>query len=449
MESLTGTYDSSRLKIINLPLFKSHYMFGATACVKNYMGVGSQTLTNEHDSVGDGGMGTQMVETRFPTLNILDGIWINANPFQIGERSTGTWWESTDCGPYTDYDVASYTNIIGASIDPVALEYWFAKNVAISASVQRGYTYTSSIDPDYEPVTQNLVQSYHHYLSASMNEIKNSGRQATMLEDEMNVYVTDLNSANQPLPFRDYFADLDAWTIESGSWTLVSDGVQGAGSSEALMYTGSAVWTNYQVSANVCLISSGDASVVVRYTGPEDFYWLGLGCLGHKFSISKVVGGVYQELASSGLASEVVVGRWYLVSAVAVEDTLQLFVDGVKVLEVQDNSLSHGAVGFSSWGGIMQAQYLTVQSMTQIPTTISLNSVTVISGGTGYTTPHILLVGGGGTGATAVARVSQGIIIGIVLTNPGSDYTEPPVVVLRDPSPRAKGATATVNYVSP
>ncbi len=188
---LAETYDSSRLKIINMPMFKSHYNYGATSCVKNYMGVGSQTLTGMHDTVGDGGMGTLMVETRFPTLNILDGIWVNANPFQPGgERPT-----YGPCGPFTTYDVASYADVICASNDPVALEYWFAKHVAIPAAVQRGYTYTSSIDPDYEPITQNLVQSYQHYLTASMNEIKNSDRQVTMLESEMNVYITELNSA--------------------------------------------------------------------------------------------------------------------------------------------------------------------------------------------------------------------------------------------------------------
>ena len=188
----TETYDSSRLKLINLPLFKSHYNYGATACVKNYMGVGSQTLTGMHDTVGNGGMGTEMVETRFPTLNIIDCIWINANPFQPGSST------DSPCGPYTTYDEASYTNLIGASTDPVALEYWVAKHVAIPAAVQRGYSYTSSIDPDYEPITENLDQSYHHYLAASMNQIKNSGRQATMLESEMNVYVTSLTPTSTP-----------------------------------------------------------------------------------------------------------------------------------------------------------------------------------------------------------------------------------------------------------
>jgi len=79
---------------------------------------------------------------------------------------------------------------------------------------------------------------------------------------------------------------------------------------------------------------------------------------------------------------------------------------------------------------------------------IILTSAIVSSGGSGYTTPAVLLVGGGGTGATATARVSQGRIIGLVLTNPGSGYTSVPTVVFRDPSPRAKGAAATVSYTT-
>lgn len=175
----TNSYVSEKLKVINLPLFKSHYNYGATACVKNYMGVGSQTLTDEHSTVGNGGMGTQMVETRFPTLNILDCIWINANPYESG----------SSCGPFTSYDVASYTNLIGASTDPVALEYWVAKHVAKPAAIQRGCSVYGSIDPDYAPVVSGLTQSYHNYLAYSMNVIRNSGFQATMLESEMNVYL--------------------------------------------------------------------------------------------------------------------------------------------------------------------------------------------------------------------------------------------------------------------
>jgi Calcineurin-like phosphoesterase/PKD domain len=113
----------------------------------------------------------------------------------------------------------------------------------------------------------------------------------------------------------------------------------------------------------------------------------------------------------------------------------------------------------SSWTFIPTASgnftiYLTVtdnntQSVKSNIATITTESTSVItgfiveSGGSGYTTPHVVLIGGGGTGATAVARVSQGVVIALTLTNPGTGYTSAPTVTLRDPSPRAKGATAT------
>ena len=71
-----------------------------------------------HQTVGNGGMGTLMVETRFPTLNILDGIWINANPFQPGGE-TPTYGP---CGPFTAYDFASYADVICSSTGKVTIQ---------------------------------------------------------------------------------------------------------------------------------------------------------------------------------------------------------------------------------------------------------------------------------------------------------------------------------------
>jgi FtsP/CotA-like multicopper oxidase with cupredoxin domain len=79
---------------------------------------------------------------------------------------------------------------------------------------------------------------------------------------------------------------------------------------------------------------------------------------------------------------------------------------------------------------------------------ITLNGFSVTNGGSGYTTPHVVLTGGGGTGATAMARVSQGVVIALTLTNPGTGYTSAPTVALKDPSPRAKGAAATATFTS-
>ncbi|MDR1318412.1 MAG: DUF362 domain-containing protein, partial [Treponema sp.] len=76
--SAAGRYDSDRLKLINAPVLKSHGGYQVTGAVKSYMGVPSNSLTNmsPHQSVGRGGMGTLMAQTRFPALNILDMIYI-------------------------------------------------------------------------------------------------------------------------------------------------------------------------------------------------------------------------------------------------------------------------------------------------------------------------------------------------------------------------------------
>ncbi len=64
-DSANETYDSNRLKVINVPVLKSHGIYGVTASVKHYMGVASDRLSRTmggraHNSVGSGGMGTEM-----------------------------------------------------------------------------------------------------------------------------------------------------------------------------------------------------------------------------------------------------------------------------------------------------------------------------------------------------------------------------------------------------
>ncbi|MEM2850004.1 MAG: DUF362 domain-containing protein, partial [Candidatus Bathyarchaeia archaeon] len=168
------TYNSDRLKVINFPVLKSHSIYGVTACVKHYMGVGSDKLTatlgaRMHNTVGTGGMGTEMVETRFPVLNIIDAIWVNAIPGN---------------GPSTSYGDATRVNIIAASTDPVALDYWAAKYILLEVAQFKGYSGVSSIDPDNVE-----TGSFGYWLRLSMDEIRRAGYQATVDEDYMNVYV--------------------------------------------------------------------------------------------------------------------------------------------------------------------------------------------------------------------------------------------------------------------
>jgi len=169
-------YDSNRLKVINMPVLKSHSGYGVTAAVKHYMGVVSDKLTAQlggraHQTVGRGGMGTEMVETRFPVLNILDAIWVNALPGN---------------GPGTSYSEAARTNIVAASTDPVALDYWGAKYILLQVAQNKGYTGASSIDPD-----NTASGSFGDWLRLSMQEIANAGYRATVDESRMNVFIAN------------------------------------------------------------------------------------------------------------------------------------------------------------------------------------------------------------------------------------------------------------------
>jgi FtsP/CotA-like multicopper oxidase with cupredoxin domain len=82
-------------------------------------------------------------------------------------------------------------------------------------------------------------------------------------------------------------------------------------------------------------------------------------------------------------------------------------------------------------------------SITTTAATPFLSGFSLTSGGSGYTTPVVIISGGGGTGATATARVSNGVILSLTLTNAGTGYTTAPTVTIRDPSPRATGAVVT------
>jgi hypothetical protein len=92
-DAIGGTYDRESLKFINVPVLKSHHAtYGATACVKNYMGVLTRELsTSSHSAIGYGILGALLGEIQVADLNILDAIWINANPYD---------------GPWTSYAAA-------------------------------------------------------------------------------------------------------------------------------------------------------------------------------------------------------------------------------------------------------------------------------------------------------------------------------------------------------
>lgn len=182
-----------RLKIINLPILKSHSNYGVTGATKHYMGVQSEGLHGEglgngHYSIADGGMGTLLAETRYPVLNILDAIWVNANPYP-----------STHCGPPTAYEEATRVNVLMASTDPIALDYWAAKNILMPTAELIGDDDVYTIDPD-NTIRGLLTEAFGVWLRLTEDELIQNGFTVTTDESRMNVYISQPFSLPIDLP---------------------------------------------------------------------------------------------------------------------------------------------------------------------------------------------------------------------------------------------------------
>jgi uncharacterized protein (DUF362 family) len=167
-------YNLDRLKVVNVPVLKAHRIFGVTGAVKNYMGVPSDKITRSlgyraHNSVDKGGMGTLMAQTRIPALNILDATYVNARPGK---------------GPRTCYENATKQEVIAASRDPIALDYWGSKTILCKLCKKITGKVHNSLDPD-----NSEEGSFGSWLRLSMKELNASGYDFTCDPDKMNIYL--------------------------------------------------------------------------------------------------------------------------------------------------------------------------------------------------------------------------------------------------------------------
>ena len=187
-------YDRDRLRVINLPVLKSHHStYGVTACVKNFMGLVTSALrTNSHSAIRYGLLGAVMGEIRPPDLNILDCIWVNANPYT---------------GPSTSYQGATRRDELVASTDPVAADLWATTNILIPAFLDNGYR-PPWPEPDATPDDPN--SDFRTYLDQSMSAILAAGYDVTNDPDQIDEHSLDVSA----LVFADGFEWGDAleWT---------------------------------------------------------------------------------------------------------------------------------------------------------------------------------------------------------------------------------------------
>ena len=193
----SNSYDRDRLKVINLPVLKSHHAtYGATACVKNWMGVITTGLsTNSHSAMRYGLLGAAMVEVRPADLNILDAIWINADPYT---------------GPSTSYAGATRRNELVASTDAVAADIWSVTNILIPGFLGNGF---SPPWPQPDATPDDPSSDFRQYLDASMSTLLSAGISSTNDLGQIDLHSLDLGGAL----FDDGFESGD-----TGAWSSVA-----------------------------------------------------------------------------------------------------------------------------------------------------------------------------------------------------------------------------------
>ncbi len=87
---------------------------------------------------------------------------------------------------------------------------------------------------------------------------------------------------------------------------------------------------------------------------------------------------------------------------------------------------------------------ITIPQAILAPSGSGVSTISLSSGGSGYSTPPQVIINGDGSGATGYATISNGVVTGIVVTNPGNNYNSASVTLVSDTS----ATPAVVNTAS-
>lgn len=135
----TGSEYADNIKLINLPVLKTHAGTGITGALKHTYGIlsmddGSSGIRHYSESGSQCGKMWRLV--RAPDLNIVDCIWVS--PESLSGYPESTTYRS---------------NTLLAGIDPVALDYYGAKHILYPL----GGSYQNRHDPDTYPGLISLL----------------------------------------------------------------------------------------------------------------------------------------------------------------------------------------------------------------------------------------------------------------------------------------------------
>jgi len=145
------TYDTG-LKLINLPVFKTHAGTGITGTLKNSYGIVSMKDNDlwrkqRHYEESGSQCGKMYSHVRMPDLNIVDAIWVTHEGHHRGYPA----------------DTTHRADILLAGIDPVALDYYGSKHILLPLGGSRAEEH----DPNSFPGLINHISGAQEVINTN------------------------------------------------------------------------------------------------------------------------------------------------------------------------------------------------------------------------------------------------------------------------------------------
>jgi parallel beta-helix repeat protein len=177
-------------------------------------------------------------------------------------------------------------------------------------------------------------------------------------------------------------SDLSVWNPINGGWNVVNGSLEGFSNGEGLIYTVDKTWEECTLTAKVKISADSEkpeAALCFNIVDSGNFYCAGLGCWGHRVSISRVVNNVPEELISNASSTSVVKDVWHTLSIKFSGNTIMLYVNDALELTINDSTFSSGFVGMRTWSSHILVDNVTVSGFAETSRSIypSINTYIV------------------------------------------------------------------------
>jgi alpha-N-arabinofuranosidase len=146
----------------------------------------------------------------------------------------------------------------------------------------------------------------------------------------------------------------------SGSWYQEGDEmVQSSNNENVRLLFGNVNWQNYEFTLQAKKDGGSEGFLILFRANGENFYWCNLGGWGNTLhAIEKGIPGVRWGVFGSQISGSIQTGRWYDIRIRCEGNHFQVWLDGNKLFDFNDNTATAhltGQVGIGTW--VTQARY--------------------------------------------------------------------------------------------